>query len=67
MPVIKCPLESCTYEKPDIEASVAVSLLIIHNNIHIYASFSKSKPPKMDRPRIGRDCNEESWNTLDQK
>ena len=67
MPVNKCPLESCTYETPDVDASVAASLPIIHNNVHINASYSKSKPPKMDRPRIGRDFNEEVWNTFLQK
>ena len=50
MPVIKCPLESCTYETPDFDASVAASLLIIHNNVHINANSSKPKPPKIDRP-----------------
>ena len=59
MSVIKCPLESCTYETPDVDASVAASLLIIHNNVHINANSSKPKPQKMDRPRIWRDCNEE--------
>ena len=67
MPVIKCPLESCTYETPDVDASVVASLLIIHNNVHINANSSKPKPPKMDRPRIGRDCNEEGWNIFLQK
>ena len=67
MPVIKCPLESCTYETPDVDASVVASLLIIHNNVHINANFSKPKPPKMDRPRIWTDCNEEGWNTFVQK
>ena len=64
MPVIKCPLESCTYETPDVDASVAATLLIIHNNVHINASYSKPKPPKMDCPPIGRDCIEEVWNTF---
>ena len=67
MPVNKCPLESCTYETPDVDASVAASLPIIHNNVHINASYSKPNPPKMDRPRIGRDCNEDVWNTFLQK
>ena len=54
MPVIKCPLENCTYKKPDVDASEAASLLVIHNNVHINANSSKPKPPKMDRPRIAR-------------
>ena len=67
MPVIKCPLESCTYETPDVDASVAASLLIIHNNVHINASSSKPKPPKMNRLRMGTDCNEEGWKIFVQK
>ena len=46
---------------------LANSLLIIHNNVHIIASSSKLKPPKVDRFGIGRDCNEESWNAFVQK
>ena len=44
MPVIICPLKSCTYETPDVDASIAAYLLIIHSNVHIYASLSKPKP-----------------------
>ena len=50
--VIKCTLKSCTYEIPDVDASVAASLLIIHTNVNI-ASSLKPKTPKMVRPRIG--------------
>ena len=67
MLVIICPLENCKYETPDVDASVAASLLIIHNNVHINAHSSELKPPKMDRPRIGGDCNEEDWNIFMQK
>ena len=67
MSVIKCSLESCCYETPDVDASVAASLLIIHNNVCTNLSFSKPKPLIMDRPRIGRDFNEEVWNTFMQK
>ena len=59
MLVIKCPLESCTFETPDFDASVAPSLLIIHKNVHINPNPSKPKSQKMDRTRIGRDCKEE--------
>ena len=67
MPVIKFPLKSCKYETPDIDASVAASLLIIHNNVHVIASYLKPKPLTMDRPRIGRYCNKEIWNLFLQK
>ena len=61
----KCPLESCTYGTPDVD--VAASLLIIHDNFHNNACSSKPKPPKVDRTRIGRDCNEKVWNGFLQK
>jgi len=61
MPVINCPLEGCTYATPDVDAAIAASLLIIHNNVHLNgnAGSSKQKPPKIDRPHVGKDCNEE--------
>ena len=62
MPVIKCPLERCTYETPDVDASIVAELLILHSNDHTNATYSKPKPPNMDRPRIGSDCNEVEWN-----
>lgn len=67
MPVIICPLKSCTYETPDVDASIAAYLLTIHSNVHIYASLSKPKPLMGDRPQKERDCNEEVWNTFLQK
>ena len=42
MPVIKCPLD--TYATPDVHSVVAASLLNLHNNIHINANLSSSKP-----------------------
>ena len=65
--MIKCLPENCTYEIPDVDAYVAASLLIKHNNVHNNASFSKPKPLKMNLPLIGRDCNEEVWNPFLQK
>ena len=49
MLVIKCPLESCTYEIPAIDSFAAASCLILHKNAHINARFSKPKPPNMNR------------------
>ena len=64
MPVFNCPLDGCTYATDDIDAAVAASMLIIHNNVHVNESAqrSKQKPPKIDRPEIGRDSSEETWN-----
>ena len=48
--VIICFLDNYTYATPDVDATVAASLLILHNNVHINAnaSSSKPKPPNMD-------------------
>ena len=66
MPVIKCPLDGCSYAAQDVDASVAASLLILHNNVHINENSRrvKQKPPKIDRPRIGKESSEEAWNTF---
>ena len=62
-PVKTNDLDNCKYATPDVNAA---SLFNLHNNVHINANGSSSKPnpPKMDRPCIGRDCNEEVWNTF---
>ena len=52
---------------PDVKASVAAFLLIIHNNVHIVASYLKPNPPKIDQSLIERGCNEEIWNLFLQK
>ena len=62
--VIHCPLESCTYATPNVDAAAAASLLILHNNVHINSSSSKPELPKMNRPNVGRECNEGVWNTF---
>ena len=69
MPVFNCPLEGCTYETVNCEASVAASLLMIHNNVHLNenANNSKQKPPKIDRPHIGKESSEEVWNIFESK
>lgn len=69
MPVINCPLDGCSFATEDVDAAIAASLLILHNNVHLNenAKCSKQKPPKIDRPHIGKDCTEEVWNTFTQK
>ena len=69
MPVVKCPLDGWLFATEDVDAAVAASLLILHNNVHLNenSKSSKQKPPKIDRPQVGKDCNEETWNTFMQK
>ena len=48
MPEIQCPIPGCEYVTADVDASVAASLLLIHNNVHLAGSSSsqKQKPPR---------------------
>ena len=69
MVVIACPVTGCNYETPDVEASVVASLLNLHNNEHLRngspgetRSAKKQKPPKLERPKIGKESSEENWN-----
>ena len=68
MPAIQCPIEGCQYETEDVEASIAAALILVHGNIHKNESFSstckRQKPPKLDRPHIGLDASEETWNSF---
>ena len=67
MPVVACPVSNCNYKTEDVEVSLAVALLNLHNNEHLMRatdqqSENKQKPPKMERPRIGKESSEETWN-----
>ena len=67
MPVIQCPINGCDYETTDVEAAVAETLLIIHNNVHttgLQPITNKQRPPKLDRPKITKGSSEETWNTF---
>ena len=68
MPVIHCPIESCTYATEDVEAAVTAALLVIHNNVHIStntaATLTRQSAPKIERPKIASGSSEETWNTF---
>ena len=70
MPVVNCPLDNCAYATPDVDAVVAASLLNLHNNVYKNANASSFKTKtlkefsKKYHPCIGRDYNEEVWNTF---
>ena len=67
MPAIRCPIEGCTYETEDVDVAIAAALLNVHGNVHKYESSTsskKQKPPKLDRPHIGLDSSEETWNVF---
>ena len=67
MPIIACPVSSCEYKTEDVEANVAVALLTLHNHEHVAHTGKKQKPPKIDRPKIGKESSEETWNMFHTK
>ena len=67
MVIVACPVTDCTYATPDVDASVVASLLNLHNNEHTRTGSEvrlskKQKPPKIERPKIGKESSEETWN-----
>ena len=70
MPVISCPVTTCEYKTEDVEPSLAVALLTLHNHEHMANPVrsndnpTKQKPPKLERPRIGKESSEETWNVF---
>ena len=72
LPVVHCPLQSCIYATPNVDAdlsTVYASMLILPNIVNINANISYSKPklPKMNLPRVGREYSKKDWNTFLQK
>ena len=70
MVVIECPVTGCDYKTPDYEVSLVIPLLNLHNNEHVrntsieVQSGNKQKPPKIERPKIGKESSEETWNVF---
>ena len=69
MTIFSCPMDRCSFKTDDVEASVAVVMLTIHNNVHLATQGSSDvaarlKAPKIERPRISAGSTEETWNTF---
>ena len=57
MPVLQCPIDSCTYETADVLAVAAAALINLHAVVHQSPSPAATPPqqprgPKLERPRI---------------
>ena len=50
MPVVKCPIEGCEYETPDIEPVIAAALITVHATSH----QTPSQPTQMARVEKGK-------------
>ena len=67
MPIVKCPIEGCTYETGDVDATIVVGLLDIHKLVHSNATSNntnKQRAPKIERPKISDGSSEETWNAF---
>ena len=63
MPVVRCPIEGCEYETPDVEPVVAAALITTHATSH----QASSQPPqvarveKVKRPNVSSAGTTEDW------
>ena len=63
MPVVRCPIEGCEYETPDVDPVVAAALITTHATSH----QTPSQPPqaarvkKVKRPSISSAGTTEDW------
>ena len=65
MPDIQCPVAGCTYNTGDFDNAVAAALLMAHTaGDHSAGSVQQRRPPKVDRPQLADDINEEAWNAF---
>ena len=69
MPVLQCPIDSCTYETADVEAVAAAALINLHAVVHQSPSPAATPPqqprgPKLERPRIKLNASCEEWNAF---
>lgn len=64
MPKIKCPIESCDYETPDVDPVVAAALITTHATVH-QASGGSTTPAaraeKVKRPSVSSAGTTEEW------
>ena len=59
---IQCPAPHCQYKTPEMEAQLAMQLLMLHNaNVHESANRQGCKPEAMKRPLATLDMTETAW------
>lgn len=73
MVVVNCPISGCSYVTDDVDASVVSVLLTIHNNVHLNATSSTSRPsaphkePKADRPKVSLGITSLEWSNFERR
>ena len=59
---IQCPAPDCQYKTPEMEAQLAMQLLMLHNaNVHESATRQGCKPEALKRPLATLDMTETAW------
>ena len=59
---IQCPAPDCQYKTPEMEAQLAMQLLMLHNaNVHESANRQGCKPEAMKRPLATLDMTGTAW------
>ena len=63
MPVVKCPIEGCGYETPDVNAVIAAALITTQAISHQAPSrpMQAAKVEKVKRPSISSAGTTEDW------
>ena len=60
MPKVKCPLENCDYETPELSDTIVAALITAHSTIHNQGN-NKSQAEKIKRPTISNGVSNEEW------
>ena len=63
MPAIRCPIESCVYQTPDVDPVVAAALITTHASVHVvpHPVAPAAKVEKVKRPCISSAGTTEEW------
>ena len=63
MPVVKCPIEGCEYETPDVDPVIAAALITTHATSHQAPSqpTQAARVEKVKRPSISSAGTTEDW------
>ena len=64
MVIVSCPAAGCSYKTDDLPAELLTHLLAIHAHEHSQTQVSASRGPKLIRPTIVIEVNEETWNNF---
>ena len=63
MPVVRCPIEDCEYQTPDVDPVVAAALITTHTTVHAspHLAMPVAKAKKVKRPCISSSGTTEDW------